>query len=119
MKKKKEVEFKFGPNDKLTSKEKGLFRKTKPWIDFRNSFLKGGTCVLCGCSTRLTAHHKHLNDSASSYTNLDPERFAVLCQSCHRFVHLKQRSLDRKKNPPTPDARLGEIIKELIILTED
>jgi hypothetical protein len=120
MRKKKEIEFKFGVSDTLTSKEKSLFRKTKLWTDFRNKIFKdrNHTCEICGYDKRPTLHHIYLNDKAESYTNLSPERFKVCCSGCHKWLHRIERSYHRKKDPVTPDPRIEQIINEFIVLPE-
>jgi hypothetical protein len=120
-KKKKEISFEFGENDTLTSKDKTLFRKTNTWIEFRNKTIKnrGNKCELCGYNRRLTLHHRHLNDSAKSYTDLREERFRVLDQGCHRWLHRVERSYHKKKDPIVPDPRIKDILDEYIIIEKD
>jgi hypothetical protein len=120
-KKKKDVKFEFGPNDKLTSKEKSIYRKSKEWITFRNQTIqkRGNKCEICGYEKSLTLHHVHLNDSAQSYTNLKEERFRVICMGCHRWLHRVERSYHRKRDPVKPDERIESLLQEFIIVDDE
>ena len=101
--------------DVWSSEDKTLFRKLKIWIEFRNRIIKErGHCELCGYEKRATLHHIHLNDSAESYSNLLPERFKVLCNGCHKFLHRVYSSYKRKKDPIKPDLRFESILNEMI-----
>lgn len=103
-----------------TSKDKTAFRKTKEWIEFRNALIKERRfCEVCGNNLRLQCHHRHLNDKPEEYSNLSPERFAVLCFSCHNYFHKLSRTLNRKKNTPVPRNDIKELCDYLIILPED
>jgi hypothetical protein len=98
-----------------TSKDKAKFRKTKEWIDFRNKMIgEKKCCEVCGNNLRLQCHHIYLNDAPEEYSNLTPERFAILCHSCHNYFHKLSRTLHRKKNPPVPRDDIRELCDSLI-----
>lgn len=65
--------------------EKVEFRKSKEWRCFRKQLLeeRGNICECCGRHTKwLDCHHK----DPENYTDLTPEKFALLCHSCHYCV---------------------------------
>jgi 5-methylcytosine-specific restriction endonuclease McrA len=74
-----------------SGKEKTDYRKTKEWKAFRLSILKERNykCECCGVSKKsgLQIHHIFPEE----YDNLEPERFAVLCSSCHKEVSRMER----------------------------
>lgn len=70
---------------KKCNKEKVEFRKSKEWRCFRKQLLeeRGYVCECCGRKTKyLDCHHK----DPENYTDLTPEKFALLCKSCHSCV---------------------------------
>jgi hypothetical protein len=75
--------------DEMSSKEKTEFRKTKRWLNFRSEMIAAhnNTCDCCGMKKKkgLTLHHKY----KKNYDLLEPERFLVLCNQCHKFLHFK------------------------------
>ena len=77
--------------DKL-KKEHEAFRNTPRWFLFRKYMLsaRNQTCEFCGKHyTRvqyLDVHHKFI----TNYENLDPDRFMLLCKTCHTFLHRKE-----------------------------
>lgn len=105
-----------------TSSDKSKFRATKPWKDFTKGLKEERcTCEICGNDNtkKLVVHHKYLNDDYRSYTNLDPERFVVLCQLCHKYIHRLGAMYNRKRNPPSsPNKWLRKMVDEMIILPE-
>lgn len=65
--------------------EKVEFRKSKEWRNFRKMLLeeRGHICECCGKRTKfLDCHHI----DPENYTDLTPEKFALLCHSCHSCV---------------------------------
>lgn len=76
--------------DKMTSQEKTKFRQTSKWKNFCK-YLKakrGLVCECCGVHTkRLSVHHMAEWD----YKNLKEDRFALLCNRCHKDVSFLER----------------------------
>jgi 5-methylcytosine-specific restriction endonuclease McrA len=74
----------------MDKKQKDAFRRTKAWKDFRLSLIEKAqfSCQLCGthysgkAKRKLQVHHLYPED----YTNLDPNRFRVLCSEDHKLV---------------------------------
>lgn len=61
------------------------YRKSKEWVSFRKMLLeeRGHVCECCGKRTKhLECHHI----DPENYTDLTPEKFALLCHSCHSCV---------------------------------
>lgn len=103
-----------------TTKDKSAFRRSKEWKEhtIKMKELRGNKCEICGNTNvkKLVVHHRHMSDSKASYTNLDPERFMVLCQLCHKYVHRLAAMYNRKKNPPDcPDSHLKSLIERTVI----
>ena len=73
-------------------KEHEQFRLTPQWTIFRKWMLasRNQTCDFCGKRyTRtqyLDVHHKY----ATNYQDLTPDRFMLLCKTCHEFLHRKE-----------------------------
>jgi predicted HNH restriction endonuclease len=71
--------------------EHEAFRLTPRWMLFRKYMLASHnqTCDFCGKHYSrvqyLDVHHKYITD----YENLDPDRFMLLCKTCHQFLHKK------------------------------
>lgn len=71
--------------------EHDAFRKTPQWQLFRKYILaqRNNTCEFCGKkyarTMYLDVHHKYV----TGYKNLSPERFCLLCKTCHQFLHKK------------------------------
>jgi 5-methylcytosine-specific restriction endonuclease McrA len=57
-----------------------FFRTARPYILFLHDF----KCVLCKIES--TSNHVHHIDFDSN--NDDFDNFAILCQSCHKLVHV-------------------------------
>lgn len=114
--KKAELEIEIKPGETWTSAQKTHWRKSKKWLDFRLEVIKERkVCECCGSGNGgLTLHHHYLTDKAEDYINLDKSRFHVLCNVCHRFIHSRSRTIERKKNPPIPLQQLKEIINKFI-----
>lgn len=76
---------------KLNKEQRTAFLRTKTWGAFRKQLLKerGAMCALCGQryygKNIKTLHCHHLDPS--DYTNLDPQKFAILCKPCHKYWH--------------------------------
>lgn len=74
----------------ITSKDKTKFRSSREWKEFRQSLLeeRGCSCELCG--TRYSGKRKrylqvhHLDPE--NYKDLSPDKFVLLCSSCHEMV---------------------------------
>lgn len=74
----------------MTSADKSKFRQSKAWKTFRADLLldRGAKCELCRCKYSgsrkkyLQVHHIDCRD----YTDLDPDKFALLCSACHESV---------------------------------
>jgi len=114
-KKKKELVVTWVAGEIWDSSQKTLFRKTKTWVEFRNRIVKQREkCEFCGYGKRLTCHHIYMNDSADNYTNLQDERFRILCSGCHKWVHRVWSSYKRKKDPIRPDPRFEVILNEFV-----
>ena len=114
-KKRKEITIIFDENTIWTTGDKALFRKTKPWIEFRNRIIKTRKkCELCGYNKRMHLHHIYLNDKAADYANLDETRFKTLCSGCHKFLHRCYGSYIRKKDPVQPDPRFEVLLNEFV-----
>lgn len=74
----------------MTSAEKSKFRTTKTWKDFTKKLKseRDSKCECCGCkSKRLAVHHIF----PENYTDLNPNRFALLCSRCHKNVSFLER----------------------------
>ena len=80
----------------MTGEEKNLFRRRKPWLNFRKVMLKSvdNHCEVCGVHKNkgLNIHHTQEDD----YENLDKDLFIVLCKSCHKELHrlMRRKSFD-------------------------
>lgn len=103
--------------------QKSKFRKSPVWIEFREKLkTERCTCELCGNDNtkKLVVHHRYLNDDSRSYSNLSPERFLVLCQLCHKYIHRLAASANRKKNPIEIKLKeLKEFIKFAVITEKE
>jgi hypothetical protein len=72
--------------------EHEAFRLTPQWLLFRKYMLsaRNQTCEFCGKHYSrvqyLDVHHKYV----TNYENLNPERFMLLCKTCHQFLHKKE-----------------------------
>ena len=71
----------------------------------------GGRCEICGENNifKLTFHHKNVNDKEFEFSSLgkdkrwsvlkkELEKCNLLCQNCHRELHYKVISLDKRRN---------------------
>lgn len=79
------------------SEERAKFRQRKVWTSFRELEIerRGCCCEICGKKlTKLVAnlHHRCACKTMEEYENLSPERFLLLCTSCHDWVHLVHNS---------------------------
>ena len=98
----------------LTRQERNAFRKTVAWKDHRLSILKERNyqCEICQAvhkgmmSRRLDVHHK----DPDNYTNLDKDKFLLLCHQCHDYFH----NIARRKIKPT-NVNLNAIIGMFLI----
>ena len=81
----------------LNHTEKNHFRQSSVWKDFRIKLLndRGYRCQCCGVTKKKGLQIHHL--FPSEYDNLDPDRFAVLCPSCHNTVSRIERIKHREK----------------------
>lgn len=76
----------------MLKKEHEAFRLTPQWLIFRKYMLaaRNQTCEFCGKHYSrvqyLDVHHKY----STNYQNLNPERFMLLCKTCHQFLHKKE-----------------------------
>ena len=74
----------------MNSKEKTKFRQTSKWKNWCK-YLKakrGLVCECCGTHTkRLSVHHI----DEANYTVLKEDRFALLCNMCHKCVTRLER----------------------------
>ena len=74
----------------MNSKEKAKFRQTSKWKNW-TKYLKakrGLVCECCGTHTkRLSVHHI----DEANYTVLKEDRFALLCNMCHKCVTRLER----------------------------
>ena len=52
----------------------------------------GGKCRLCGSTKNLVIHHKN-----GDWRNNSKENLALLCQSCHVFLHKNQKTKKLRK----------------------
>lgn len=72
-------------------REHEAFRLTPKWMIFRKYMLsaRNQTCEFCGKRYTkvqyLDVHHMY----STNYENLDPDRFMLLCKTCHQFLHKK------------------------------
>ena len=77
-------------NNHMNSKEKAKFRQTSKWKNWCK-YLKakrGLVCECCGTHTkRLSVHHI----DEKNYTVLKEDRFALLCNMCHKCVTRLER----------------------------
>ena len=79
------------PVEPKNKTERDAFRRTARWQIFRGLICsqRNNTCELCGKryenATHLNVHHRYV----TQYTNLNPERFMVVCRLCHDFIHIK------------------------------
>jgi hypothetical protein len=78
------------------SKEKALFRGRIAWKRFRDYITEdqGYTCECCGMTYAPIRRHilnvHHLDPE--NYEDLNPDKFRVLCVTCHEFVeHMSKR----------------------------
>jgi len=65
-------------------------RRSPKWRAFRNKFLAGKTCAVCGGKTKLEAHHIQ-PFNLSPERELDPSNVLPLCEgrktiNCHLIV---------------------------------
>lgn len=89
----------------LNGKDKNIYLQTKVWKDFRAAILKDRdyTCEFCGIR-----HHKQLSSHKlnvhhlcpDEYDNLDPEKFRLLCFTCHEFVEFMILRINGVKYKP-------------------
>lgn len=71
------------------NKDKENFRKTKEWISFSKKLREERPyCELCGCKSKTLQVH-HMDEK--NYTDLNPEKFMVLCHSCHSYISRYER----------------------------
>jgi hypothetical protein len=81
------------------SEQHSKFRTSKEWKAFRLSIIeeRQKKCECCGVqknnASRLQLHHIFPLD----YTNLSPERFALLCANCHAEIERLSKRLRGKK----------------------
>jgi hypothetical protein len=79
---------------KELARQHAAFRQTPQWIVFRKFMLSSHnmTCDFCRQpykqEARLHIHHKY----ATNYTRLEADRFMVLCDTCHQFIHKKEKA---------------------------
>lgn len=84
--------------------EKTCFRQTLAWKDWRRQLLEavGYRCELCGVYHRgkssrvLNIHHKDMDPA--NYRVLERDRFLVVCEPCHEYIHLLYRRYWNAKN---------------------
>jgi len=84
----------------MDSQEKKKFRTSKEWKKFRQRLLseRGPQCELCG--TRYSGKRKrylqvhHLDPD--NYTDLNPDKFVLLCSSDHEMVERVSRKIMSK-----------------------
>ena len=86
----------------MNQKEKAKFRATPLWKAFRQHLLKtrGKRCEVCNMphvSRDLQVHHH----DPDHYTDLQPHKFTILCNSCHveleRLLSMTKHKLDIDK----------------------
>ena len=95
---------------KMTFREHTQFRTTKVWKEFRKKLLadRGTICECCGTrhngkqARQLQIHHK----DPENYTDLTPEKFAVLDSSCHDLVERYAIKLRGSKSGDIPSLEL-------------
>ena len=77
----------------MTGTEKSRFRQTKTWKQFRQQLRidRQYTCEICGIKKKTGLQVHHLDEE--HYTDLNPQKFKLLCSSCHQEV---ERLLRRK-----------------------
>lgn len=70
-----------------TGKEKTRFRGTVAWKRHRLAMVKGAEsrCELCGIKKTAKGLDVHHLDPGN-YTDLNPDKFKVLCTDCHAYV---------------------------------
>jgi hypothetical protein len=86
----------------VTFTEHTRFRALKVWKEFRKAIIetRGPYCELCGGEYRgkkvkqLQLHHL----DPANYTVLDPIKFKLLCNSCHRHIIERLSKKLRGKN---------------------
>jgi len=91
----------------MTSAEHNKFRTLKVWKDFRKKLLeeRGSYCELCGTKyagkkiKQLQVHHK----DPDNYTDLNPEKFALLDSSCHDLIERLATKLVGSKSDNIPN----------------
>jgi hypothetical protein len=85
-----------------TSWTKNMFRKSPEWKSFVRTMLEKSDhkCQRCGCeASSLAVHHK----DPKRYDTLQPELFAVLCDSCHLKIESMCKTEETMKRAPKTD----------------
>jgi hypothetical protein len=84
------------------NEEKNQFRRSKEWKNFRKKLIeeRGTYCQCCGKKTKLLDCH-HMDEE--HYTDLNPDKFFLLCKLCHRCVsdleHIKPENRNKLRSP--------------------
>lgn len=67
------------------NKDKNAFRRSVAWKNFRKRLIeeRGTYCACCGKKTKLLDCH-HADEE--HYTDLNPDKFFLLCKMCHKCV---------------------------------
>lgn len=80
----------------MNSAEKSAYRKTAKWKLYREHKIKQSncTCSLCGMVKKKGLHLHHINPQ--NYGCETDSDTVVLCYTCHRFVELKWKTLQKK-----------------------
>ena len=92
-------------NVNMAENDKDRFRTLKVWKDFRAKILKerNQTCELCGIRhtglhlRKMNVHHL----DPYNYQNLDPEKFRLLCFTCHDFTEFMVKRIEGQKFKPS------------------
>ena len=79
-----------------SGKDKSRFRQRKIWKDFRKQIIaERKCCQFCGSKYRMNLHH--MDKNPDNYTNLNPNHFLLLCNSCHDYWETKWSIKDKSK----------------------
>lgn len=78
--------------------KKSQFRKSYQWKHFCAVLIaaRGGQCERCHKTEHLVVHHK----DPLRYTDLQAEKFAVLCNSCHLVIESQCKSTEQMMAHP-------------------
>lgn len=74
---------------RIGNKDKVAFRQTKAWQDFSKKLRQERPyCELCWTKAKTLQVH-HMDEK--NYTDLNPDKFIVLCRACHSYIERLSR----------------------------